>query len=413
MHKGLNPQINRIHNRSLLLRLLREESMSRSELARRAGLSKPVVTEIVVDLLARGLIIEGAKGESHQGRKPILLEINRESMWVVGVDLAREHVNVIITDLLGNVVRRRREDVAFDRPEALAAPVADLVKRLVRESGIPEGRIAGIGIGAPLPLNRPGKVLVDRKGIPGWTTAMVSDEIQREFGAPVFIDNDANVAALFEKWHGIGVDWDNFLYLMVGEGIGCGIIVDGQIFSGVEGMAGEAGHMSVEVDGARCWCGNIGCLEALASVPAMLREARARGIEINSEAPRECQLQQLADAISEGNVSAYDVQKKAATYLACGLVNLVNLFNPDAVIVGGELSLAGVSMMTLIKDEVQRRSHPLFSPSLKLVSSSYDENQVAKGAALLVLQHFYAYPQKYANVQAGGWHEGGGGRKGT
>ena len=97
--------------------------MSRSELARRAGLSKPVVTEIVDDLLSRGLIVEGAKGVSHQGRKPILLKINRESMWVVGIDLAREHVNVIITDLLGNVVQRRREDVAFDRPEALAAPV--------------------------------------------------------------------------------------------------------------------------------------------------------------------------------------------------------------------------------------------------------------------------------------------------
>lgn len=105
--------------------------MSRSELARRAGLSKPVVTEIVVDLLARGLIVEGAKGESQQGRKPILLEINRESMWVVGIDLAREHINVIITDLMGDVVQRRRETVALDRPEALAMPVTELVQRFI------------------------------------------------------------------------------------------------------------------------------------------------------------------------------------------------------------------------------------------------------------------------------------------
>ena len=230
---------------------------------------------------------------------------------------------------------------------------------------------------------------------------MVSEEIQREFGAAVFVDNDANVAALFEKWHGIGGDWDNFLYLMVGEGIGCGIIIDGQIYSGVAGMAGEAGHMSVQVGGARCWCGNSGCLEAHASVPAMMRDARAHGIAIDPEAPRERQLQQLVDATREENSAAHDVQRRAAAYLACGLVNLVNLFNPEAVIVGGELSLAGPGMMSLIKEEVQRRSHPLFSPGLKLVSSSYDKDQVAKGAALLVLQHFYAYPQKYANVPAG------------
>lgn len=400
MRKGLNPQTNRIHNRSLLLRLIREEPMSRSELARRAGLSKPVVTEIVDDLLSRGLILEGAKGESHQGRKPILLKINRESMWVVGIDLAREHVNVIITDLLGNVVQRTREAVAFDRPEAFAAPVTDLVKRLVRQSGIPRGRIAGIGIGAPLPLNRPGKVLVDRKGVPGWTTALVSEEIEREFGASVFVDNDANVAALFEKWHGCAGEWEHFLYLMVGEGIGCGIIIDGAIYSGAEGIAGEAGHMSVQVDGPRCWCGHSGCLEVLASVPAMMKEASARGISIDVDAPRGHQLQQLSDAAREGNDAVHDVMRRTAAYLAGGLVNLVNLFNPEAVIVGGELSVAGVDIMPLIKEEVERRSHPLFSPGLKLVSSPYDEDQVAKGAALLVLQHFYASPQKYADVAA-------------
>lgn len=374
--------------------------MSRSELARRAGLSKPVVTEIVVDLLARGLIVEGAKGESQQGRKPILLEINRESMWVVGIDLAREHINVIITDLMGDVVQRRRETVALDRPEALAMPVTELVKRLVRESGIPGGRIAGIGIGAPLPLNRPGRVLVDKRGVPGWTTAMVSEEIAKEFGTSVFVDNDANVAALFEKWHGIGTDWDSFLYLMVGEGIGCGVIIDGAIYSGAGGMAGEAGHMSVQLDGPRCWCGNSGCLEVLASVPAILKEARTRGIPVDPEAPRERQLRQLVEAFDAHDGAAREVMSRTAAHLAAGIVNLVNLFDPQAVIVGGELSLAGAGMMALIEEEVRRRSHPLFSPGFKLAISPFDEDQVAKGAALLVLQHIYAYPQKYAEASA-------------
>ena len=274
MEQGRNPQAARDHNRSLMLRLVRDRGpISRAELARASFLSKPAVTDIVDGLIRHRLVKETVKGDAAVGRKPMLLEINHEAMWAMGVDLSRDHVDLLITDLMGSVCRCVSRRISFDdEDEGYPERVARCVTDIIRNSGVPVSRIAGIGVAYPMPLSHVQRMIVCDGQVVGWKTVQLKQLIEREFGVPVYLDNDANVAALHERWHGVADSFRDYLFILVGNGVGMGIVLGGAVYRGASGMAGEIGHVSIDPDGPKCLCGSRGCLETLVSVPRLLSE---------------------------------------------------------------------------------------------------------------------------------------------
>lgn len=401
MEQGRNPQAARDHNRSLMLRLVRDRGpISRAELARASLLSKPAVTDIVDGLIQHELVRETAKGDVAVGRKPILLEINREAMWAIGIDLSRDHVDLLITDLMGSVCRFMSRRISFDdEDEGYPERVAKCVTDVIRDSGVPASRIAGIGVGYPMPLSHVRRMIVCDGQMVGWKTVQLKQLIEREFGVPVYLDNDANVAALHERWHGVADSFRDYLFILVGNGVGMGVVLGGAVYRGASGMAGEIGHMSIDPDGPQCLCGSRGCLETLVSVPRLLSEVAQAGavaeLGTSSVQPVSPTLDDVVGRAFAGDPTVASAIGEMTNRLAVAVTNLVNTFDPEAVVIGGPVAKLGDRFMIPFREAMAARAHPLFAEKTRLVLSRYSQDAVARGAAMLVVEDFFESPQRY------------------
>ncbi|MGE5592935.1 MAG: ROK family protein [Betaproteobacteria bacterium] len=403
MERGRNPQAARAHNRALILRLIRDVGpTSRAELARLSRLSKPVVTDIVDGLIRFRLVKETTKGEAVLGRKPILLDINREALWVMGIDLSRNHVDLLITDLLGEPQRKMSRRVSFEDEDAgYPERVVKYVTDIIRDSGVDPARIAGIGIGYPLPLSHAQRMIVSEGQVVGWKTVKLKELIQKEFDVPVYLDNDANVAALYEKWYGQASEFKDFLFVLVGNGVGCGIVIGGNIYRGTHGIAGEIGHMSIDPNGPRCLCGSRGCLETLVSVPRLLSQVLEEDVKAGREGGVPT-LEEICKRAARGDAVVVDKIREMSEYLAIAITNLVNTFNPEAVVVGGAMARLGDCLKEPLLSALASRAHPLFADKTRIVLSDHSEEAVARGAAMLVIESFFQNPQRYVPELANG-----------
>lgn len=396
MEQGRNPQAAREHNRALILRLIRDTGpTSRAELARMSRLSKPVVTDIVDGLIRFQLVKETTKGEAVLGRKPILLEINREALWVMGIDLSRNHVDLVITDLLGEPQRKMSRRISFEDEDAgYPERVVKYVTDIIHDSRVDPAHIAGISIGYPLPLSHVKRMIVSDGQVVGWKTVRLKELIQKEFNVPVYLDNDANVAALYEKWYGQASDFKNFLFVLVGNGVGCGIMIGGSIYRGTHGIAGEIGHMSIDPNGPRCLCGSRGCLETLVSVPRLLSQILEEDVKAGRGDGLPT-LDQVCERALQHDAVVIEKVREMSEYLAIAVTNLVNTFNPEAVVIGGPIAKLGDLLMEPLSLALAARAHPLFANKTKLVLSRYSEDAVVRGAAFLVIERFFENPERY------------------
>lgn len=395
-----------------MLRLVRDRGpISRAELSRASLLSKPAVTDIVDGLIQHRLVRETVKGDVAVGRKPMLLEINREAMWAMGVDLSRDHVDLLITDLMGSVCRCMSRRISFDdEDEGYPERVAKCVTDIIRDSGVPVSRIAGIGVAYPMPLSHVQRMIVCDGQVVGWKTVRLKQLIEREFGVPVYLDNDANVAALHERWHGVADSFRDYLFILVGNGVGMGIVLGGAVYRGASGIAGEIGHMSIDPDGPQCLCGSRGCLETLVSVPRLLSEvAHADAAAERGTCARQvpATLDDVVERARAGDPVVISAITEMAKRLALAATNLVNTFNPEAVVIGGPIAKLGDSVMRPFREAMAARSHPLFEDKTRVVLSRYSQDAVARGAAMLVVEDFFESPQRYVRELAGTQVNGG------
>ncbi len=388
-HYGMNSQDNRDHNRAALLSLVRTYGpISRSELARRSGLSKPVVTEIVDSLINANLIYESYKAKSGVGRRPVMLELNHDRLRMLGVDLARTHVEFMVTDLTGNALKTVRHAVNTEAEDFSTQDLAHLLTATTKEF-VEEYGIIGVGIAHPLPLSSRKRVIIGSGEQPGWTTLDVKALLSQEINVPIFVGNDADVAALFEKWFGTAHDLQDFIYIMVGEGVGAGIFCTGNLLRGHNGMAGEFGHIMVNPKGRKCLCGKQGCLETEISIPALLEKASQAG-----EGPFHS-LEEFIEALEEKSDAFSQVLDEYAQEMAVHIGNLINIFDPAGVVMGGEIVHLCKYLEERLHQALAQVVHPLLREGFALRFCKSAGNKVAKGASILVQEHFFAYPHKY------------------
>jgi predicted NBD/HSP70 family sugar kinase len=340
-----------INQERLLSLLLRHGPMHRAGLARRADLSRTTVSTIITELMARGLVVESDEDAGiadRDGRAREVLAVNPAAAAVVGMDFTFNAVWVHVSDLARKGIASGGAplDPALGPAERIEIGIS-LLDRLLTQHGLDRGRIIGAGIGVPGPIDRAtGVVGVSLPGQP-WSHVHVAEEFGRRLGLPVFIENNTRLEAIAEAHWGAGKGVRNLFYFGLSSGIGSGLILDGRLYRGAIGAAGELGHVSVNIDGPACPCGNRGCLVGYAGIPAVLAALRpALGDDVTIETV-------LAATIA-GDRACLGIFADVGTIVGRVLANLCNLLNPERIVIGGELSRAGEALLSPIREAISR-----------------------------------------------------------
>jgi glucokinase-like ROK family protein len=379
-------------NESLVLNVIRQaRRICRTDIAERTHLSRSTVSSIINDLLAANLVHEVGAGCSRGGRRPIMLEFNSRAGYVIGVDLGATHLLVLLTDLEAQPVVRLEEPFAVEEgPEAGLERIVQLIEQALKQAGLDMGRIFGVGIGIPGPLDFATGKPIFPPIMPGWHDTPIRERLRERLGKPVHLDNDANLGAIGEYWWGAGRGARNVAFVKVGTGIGCGLILEGHIYRGEIGSAGEIGHAVIDEDGPPCRCGSAGCLEAMAARPAILQAAR----QAHFAAPHGGSLTivDLIEAAQNGDSTAQGLFAQAGRRIGTALTSLVNLLNPGIIVIGGGVARAGAFFLEPLRETVRRCALPVAVSGTSIVESKLGPEAIAIGAVTTVLQEVFSGP---------------------
>jgi len=376
----------------------RRGPLSRSDLSEHLDYSRASVTGIVGRMIDARILAEAGEGKSAGGRRPYLLDINPRLGYVVGVDIGATSLDIALADFRGGILERAGEaaDVR-GRPEAFLDRVAALIGELLDRRGAAAGEVVGIGVGVPGPVEFSSGVLIAPPLMPLWEGFPIRRYLRGYFpSARVAVDNDVNIMARGEHQAGAGRDMDNFLFIKIGTGIGCGIISHGEVYRGADGAAGDVGHICVDYNGPVCHCGNQGCLEIMTAGPAIAAEALARAESGDSPflAARLAERGALTaidvgDAAAAGDRAAMEIVRRSGRMVGGVLATLVNFYNPEAVFIGGGVAHIGNGLLSAVRQATLRRATALSTRHLRVEYSPLGEDAGVIGGIWLALEHVF------------------------
>ncbi|NVM96389.1 ROK family transcriptional regulator [Arthrobacter wenxiniae] len=368
-----------------VFQLLRDgHARTRAELADITGLARSTVAARIDALAASGLIGPAGEAVSSGGRPPSRFAFQPTARVVLAVDVGATHVLTGLTDLSGKVLAELRESIDVSTgPVPVLDAVLEHAAQLLVQAGRHERELVGIGIGLPGPVEHSTGKPASPPIMPGWDGFDVPAYVQRRFRTNVLVDNDVNIMALGERaayWP----DADNLLFIKVATGIGAGIISGGLLQRGADGTAGDIGHVRVPRGGdVLCRCGNFGCLEAMASGPAVAATLAAAGVPAATG-------EDVLELARRGNLAAIQAMRQAGRDVGDVLAACVNLLNPSVIVIGGGLSSAGEYLMAGVREIVYQRSLPLATSRLRIVQSMAADHAGVLGAGRLVIDHVLA-----------------------
>jgi predicted NBD/HSP70 family sugar kinase len=380
-------------NRRIILNLIRtRQPISRADLARLTGLQRSTVSLIIEQLIAEQWITEGALGHLPRGRKPRFLHLNNERAGIIGVNVRPRLTTIALTDLNANFITQDSLPT-FESPKEFLKVLAQRIKNL-RDSH-PQIYCEGIGVGVPGRVESKSQKLVFAPNL-GWRDVDIKGFLENATKLPVEVDNAANSCALFELWfgkHSEGIH--HLIALTVSEGIGTGIIANDQLVTGVSGMAGEFGHISINEDGKQCSCGNRGCWEVYASNSATVDYYCETKVKSQNGRKSENLVKPAFEDVlrlyQQGDPKAIESIERMARYLGLGLAMLITSFSPSLIVCVGEVTSVWDAIQPIIKKVVSERA-PLASTT-KIIPTNELANPRLRGAIALILQkHFVAPP---------------------
>jgi len=319
----------------------------------------------------------------------------QEAKPILAIDLGGTKIIAAIVSSQGQVMAREYyPTLAGEGPQSVIDRILFAIDHLLSLRNIDLSQLDSISIAAAGAIDLDKGVITISPNLPGWHDIPLRDIVNRKYKVNTLLINDASAAALGEYHFGAGKGVNNLIYLTVSTGIGGGIIINGELYLGPSGSAGEIGHMTIDINGPRCSCGNIGCLETLASGTAVAREAIRRigqGEESSLTDMVEGKIENItAEKVSMaaqgGDSLASDVISEAATYLGVGMVNLVNIFNPEMIIVGGGVAQIGDLLLDPVRQVVKERAFQLSAQAVRIVPAQLGDNAGVLGAAVFALQ---------------------------
>lgn len=399
---ALDPRQNvKNFNKHAIIDLIRftPNGISRIELARELGLTRAAITATINDLQKADLVRE-VKGKHPNGRRPIVLEINPKRGYVVGVDIGATHITTLLANYSAQVIDEYEKSIdIMEGPEKVLDQVCDMIGVLTSRSGVSKEKIHAMGVGVPGPVVVGTGMVSDPPIMPGWNRLPIDQHLQSKMGIPVTVSNDAELGAVGEWAYGAGRGERNLAYIKVGRGIGAGLLIDGRIYHGATGSAGEIGHITINESGPMCSCGNRGCLEAMAGGNAVAKNA----IQMVKEGGRSSlsgikpiesiTSRNVIDEAFRGDLLSQQIMIEAGQHLGTAIAGLVNIFNPSIVIIGGNMARIGDLMLEPIRKTVQERSLPLASSNLRIATALLGRRSSGMGAvveALNLVIHQYA-----------------------
>lgn len=391
LKRGFN-QINMQEmNRSLLLHLLRKKNIcARAELAKNSGLKQATVTNIVNDFLSWGIVKEVGTLAGEKGRRSIGISLNDEDYAVVGVQLTRKHFSVGLFHLSGKKINDICKELNEDRnPREIMDRIISIIKENMLENN--RTKILAIGMAIPGPYSvKEGRIEL-MTGYRGWENLKIQKELEDVFDIPVFLEQDANAGAVAQHWYdNEKYNNETFIYISYGQGVGSGVVIDGRLLKGAMGMAGEIGHMSIDYNGSKCMCGNRGCLEGYCSSISFTREVNRLLAPVTPY--KFAEVQQL---VRDGDIMATELYLDCCDYLAVGITNLVNIFNPSVIVIGDEMAhVLPEIMLNRIKEKVKANILPILYEKLIIRTSKVEESML-RGAAIVAINDIFSKPIKY------------------
>lgn len=368
-------------NGTVLQVVYRNGPLTRAQLAKYTGLSKASISNLTRDLLSEGLLRETSAPRSGrgQGRPNVLLDVNPNHGWFAGVRIDEASMRLTLTDLKGNA--EKSEVVAFAHdPEETAVLIREELDRLAKRERISHERLLGLGIAV--------SGIVDyRTGICrhsanlGWQEVPIGQLAQRATGLPTRVENDTNAVAIAQQMFGRARDYSDFIVVTLGRGIGAAEFLDGHLYRGPDGGAGELGHCTIDPVGEACRCGKRGCLDTIAAEWAILQAAMKAGLATKT-------LPELERLAGTGSVPAMTILKRAGGALGLAISHLINIQSPQLVLVSGIDSELGAIMLSATRQAVENSILPRRLASTTIEFHNFDENLWARGAASIAAHDF-------------------------
>jgi len=372
----LKPEDTRKKNAITLLHLLlKEDGISRVELSRMTGLTKTTISAIIKEFKDSGIVEESNQISTGKiGKSPIPLHIKADAIYTIGIHLSRQRVETLLMDAQMNIITSNTgEDYTRLGPEGIIDSLFINIDKIMEYAKKKEIDIGAIGIGVPGPLDAQTGVVKQPPKLKGWKDVPLGSIVQKEYGISVWIENDANVCALAEKWLGSGRNIHNFIYILINEGIGAGVIINDELYQGTFDFVGEIGHFLYYEQG------QFKYLEDIAGVDVLLYLAKSQGLPVKS-------LKKIAELLQQDNQIAKSITKKIATWIGSAIVNAIHMIGPQTVFIGGKMVVLGEPLIQPIRKIV---SHYLFGEqAVNIQFSSISSNAVLSGAGIYAMVHW-------------------------
>lgn len=389
--KANNSKSNKVYNRNSILKMITLDApISRIELANRSGLSKMSLTNIISEFKEEGLVVETGVDVSASGkRKPILLELVDGALCSIGIHITRSFVEGCLADIKGKILFSKQEPLPKDvNAESLTEIILNLIRTI---HDLESRKIVGIGVSSMGPIDLEKGMILNPTNFYGIENLPIVSIIKEKYPSlPVFLCKNTNSAVLAEKYYGTDKTINNFVYLGVSKGLGCGAVVNDHLVTGSDGFACELGHISINPDGPVCSCGNKGCLEIYASLNAAeqyAEEELKKGEKTVLTSP--VSYEDIVSAAKSNDKVACRVLDKQCKYLSIAVINLINAFDPTVVVVGNEIAIAGKEVIDRIRTAVgnipiSAKHHPI-----DIVLSKFYDKAPLLGSAAYVFETLY------------------------
>lgn len=370
-------------NRRLILDTLRQQSSSRAELSRRTGLTRAAIGVIADQMLQEGVLREGGAPKAYGGigRKSLELEINPDVFYAIGLNISRHDFSIGISDFAGSVHRHIQKPLDSSMPTSeILENISVELDRIISPPLLP-GRLLGLGITTPGPIDVRRGVILNPPNFEKWSNIPIVDYFTERIHTRVLLENNANALALAEKTYGLKGTYSSFLELVVDTGVGAGLIINNELFKGTEGFGNEIGHTTIQINGPRCGCGNYGCVELYASIPNLIAVVKKTDVSLTS-------WKEISDQAQKGGKTAEAAMNLEAEYLACAIVNAVNVLDVQAVVLTGDISYRAEALGERISRKVNERFIARGAKRVEIISSRLLMNPVILSSANLILENY-------------------------
>ncbi len=370
-------------SRLRLIEALYRQPASRTDLARLTGLSRPTISSLVDELAGAGIVQEHEPPETpsrrSSGRPPQLLSLVRSAAFAIGLDFGHNHVRIAVCDLSGEQMVDDWSTADVDHQPVESLDLANaLVRKALTEAEISTDRLLGIGMGIAAPVDSVTGTIESEGILPGWHGIRPAEEMQERLALPVQVENDANLGALGELEFGCARGVQNMVYVRLSAGIGAGLILDGRPYRGATGIAGEIGHVLEAPDGLICRCGNRGCLETVASplaLASLLEQSRHEPVSVA----------QMLELVAARDRGARRALADACSAIGRAVATLVNLVNPELVVIGGDLAVAGELVLEPIRTAIAAHAVPPATAAVQVACGDLGDRAEVLGAAAVIL----------------------------